>query len=97
MIGVIILALITGLAIAFLPIIKQRHDETSRIEELQRELAKEKATFARRSLEVTLLQRDPEYVETIARDRLDMMKPGETILRIEPGKSPTPITSTQKN
>ncbi len=30
-----------------------------------------------------LLKHDPEYVSMIARDRLEMMKEGETIYRIE--------------
>jgi len=33
--------------------------------------------------EVNLLKTDPVYLETIARDRLDLMKDGETIFRIE--------------
>ena len=97
LIGAIILAICFGGAITFLPIIKQRHDENTRIEALQRDLAKEKALYERRKREVSLLQSDPEYVETIARDRLDMMKPGETILRIDAGKSPAPVATERKN
>jgi len=33
---------------------------------------------------VTLLKTDVTYLETIARDRLDLMKEGETIFRLEP-------------
>jgi cell division protein FtsB len=40
---------------------------------------------ARRELD--LLKNDPDYVETIARDRLNMMKPGETIFRVETPRS----------
>jgi cell division protein FtsB len=32
---------------------------------------------------VNLLKTDPAYLETIARDRLDLMKEGETIFRVE--------------
>jgi len=34
---------------------------------------------------ITLLKTDPTYLETITRDRLDMMKEGETIFRLETG------------
>ena len=32
---------------------------------------------------MNLLKTDPTYLETIARDRLDLMKEGETIFRLE--------------
>jgi cell division protein FtsB len=35
---------------------------------------------------VYLLESDKEYIETIARDKLDMMKEGETIFRLDPSK-----------
>ena len=38
-----------------------------------------------REQEVHLLQTDREYLEMIARDRLDMMKEGETIFRLGNG------------
>jgi cell division protein FtsB len=35
---------------------------------------------------VDALQRDPEYVGIIARDRLGLMRDGETILRLDDSK-----------
>jgi len=35
-----------------------------------------------REQEIHLLQTDRDYLETIARDRLDLMKEGETIFRL---------------
>jgi len=35
-----------------------------------------------RHKEIRLLQEDPAYLETIARDRMDLMKSGETIFRL---------------
>ena len=35
--------------------------------------------------QMALLQNDPAYTELLARDKLDLMKPGETIFRMEPG------------
>jgi len=57
---------------------EMKHDlaaQTSKLEEAGK-LGKE------RELEIHLLQTDPQYLETIARDRLDLMKPGETIFRL---------------
>jgi hypothetical protein len=45
----------------------------------------ERATYNKQSKKLTLLQNDPSYTELLARDKLDLMKPGETIFRIEPG------------
>lgn len=42
---------------------------------------------ARREHELYLLQHDKEYLELIARDRLDLMKPNETIFRLSPARS----------
>lgn len=40
-----------------------------------------------------LLATDPTYLENIARDKLDLMKPGETIFRLDPRPSPTPSST----
>ena len=53
--------------------------------ELSQALARERETLARkdrRSRELTALKNDPEYLELIARDRLDLYKDGETPVRI---------------
>jgi len=53
--------------------------KTVRFEELK------KSTFEHEQ-EVHLLQTDKEYLEMIARDRLDLMKDGETIFRLSSAK-----------
>lgn len=49
------------------------------------EKSKELATIDQHRLlrEKNLLKTDPEYIENIARDKLDLMKPGETIYRLD--------------
>ena len=42
------------------------------------------AELARNTREAELLKLDPEYAGLIARDRLDLMKEGETIYRFDP-------------
>jgi hypothetical protein len=41
-------------------------------------------TLAGQTPKVNLLKTDPTYLETIARDRLDLMEEGKTIFRLEP-------------
>ncbi len=78
---VAVVALIIG---AFIPELKREREETARLDQLKLDIDKQKSLLTRRTREVDLLQHDPGYMETLARDRLDMMKPGETIYRIEP-------------
>ena len=79
---------------AFLPPYKKLNQSRAEIEQLQSQLTEEKALLARQTKEVALLKSDPTYLETIARDKLDLMKEGETIFRLEnrrgslPGQRP---------
>jgi len=84
---VIIVALCAGAVITSIPIFKQYRDQNEKISQFQKELAREKAFYARRVREEQLLKNDPAYLEIISRDRLDVMKPGETIIRLEPPRS----------
>jgi cell division protein FtsB len=56
------------------------------IDRLQSLVNDQKTLLARQTREVNLLKTDPAYLETIARDRLDVMKEGETIFRLEKRK-----------
>jgi cell division protein FtsB len=67
----------------FLPPYKRLNQSRAEIEQLQSQLNQEKVTLARNTKEVTLLKSDPTFLETIARDKLDLMKEGETIFRLE--------------
>jgi len=83
MVTAIIVALCFGGAVAFIPIFKQRHDESMKIEQLENDIAKQKALLARQTREADMLKNNPDYVATLAYDRLEMMKPGDTIIRLE--------------
>ena len=67
----------------FLPPYKKLNQSRAEIDQLQAQLTEEKNLLARQTREVTLLKADPTYLETIARDKLDVMKEGETIFRLE--------------
>jgi cell division protein FtsB len=84
-----VLRVLLGLAVAlvivslFLPLYKKRVKSQNEIDNLQSQVNEQKVLLARQTREVNLLTRDPVYLETIARDRLDLMKEGETIFRLE--------------
>ena len=68
----------------FLPLYKKRVQSQNEIDALQNQVNEQKTLLARQTREVNLLKTDPVYLETIARDRLDLMKEGETVFRLEP-------------
>ena len=85
-----VLRVLLGLAVVlvivslFLPLYKKRVQSQNEIDNLQSQVNEQKTLLARQTREVHLLTSDPVYLETIARDRLDLMKEGETIFRLEP-------------
>jgi cell division protein FtsB len=87
----IALAFIVAVLVFFRnPLLEQRQQQ-ARVESLRSEIAAQKALLDRQTRQADLLQNDPEYVETIARDKLDVMKEGESIFRMDtPGASPAP-------
>ena len=69
--------------VMFYPVWHKQQDMRSRIASLQKAQAEKTSRLRGLERERELLLNDPEYVETIARDRLNVMKPGETVFRIE--------------
>ena len=93
LIAVIILALCIGGVITSAPHFKQYREQNETLDRLQKELTRQKAIHARHTREEQLLKNDPAYLEIIARDRLSVMKPGETIIHLDPPRtsgSPAP-------
>ena len=79
-----------GIALWFYPEISRRNDMAAKLEKQKQELAAHQLLRKQREREVYLLENDKEYIETIARDKLDLMKEGETIFRLDPPKGPKP-------
>ncbi len=92
LITLIAFTIIALIACAFVPLMKSAREQWDHLDDLRAQFARERDLLAEHNREVDLLKNDPEYIETIARDRLDMMKEGETIYRID-GPSPTPDQS----
>ena len=67
----------------FVPPYKKLKIGHADIDNLQAQRDEQQALLSKQTREVNLLKTDPAYLETIARDRLDLMKEGETIFRIE--------------
>jgi cell division protein FtsB len=67
----------------FVPPYKKLKIGHADIDKLQAQRDEQQALLSKQTREVNLLKTDPAYLETIARDRLDLMKDGETIFRVE--------------
>jgi cell division protein FtsB len=91
----IIMILLAGAVMAvmyFLPEVHTLHDMKSHRDALQVQRDELANSGRQKDRQVELLKNDPEYVETIARDRLDLKKPGETVIRMDtPTPAPTSI------
>ncbi len=67
----------------FVPPYNRIKQSRANIDKLQAAVDEQKAWLGRQTREVNLLKTDVTYLETIARDRLDLMKEGETVFRLE--------------
>jgi cell division protein FtsB len=80
LLGVAVVLVIVSL---FLPPYKKLGQGRTEIDNLQSQVNDQKVLLAHQTREVNLLKTDPTYLETMARDRLDLMREGETIFRLE--------------
>ena len=71
----------------FVPPYKKLMQSRAEIDNLQQQVNEQQTLLARQTREVNLLKTDVTYLETIARDRLDLMKQGETIFRLETARA----------
>jgi cell division protein FtsB len=80
------LIIITALAVIgyrILPETGRRKAQAEQIAAMIEQVEKQKQQLARGKREAALLARDPEFLELIARDRLDLVKDGEKVYRLE--------------
>jgi cell division protein FtsB len=84
----LVLAAILVVVSLFLPLYKKLGQGQTENENLQSQVKDQKILLARQTREVNLLKTDPAYLETMARDKLDLMKEGETIFRLEAPPAP---------
>ncbi len=73
----------------FVPPYKKLMRSRAEIDNLQQQVNEQQSLLARQTREVNLLKTDVTYLETIARDRLDLMKERETVFRLETARVKT--------
>jgi cell division protein FtsB len=93
----LVIALWLVIVSLFVPPYKKLTQGNAEIDNLQAQVNEQKVLLAHQTREVTLLQTDATYLETIARDRLDLMKEGETIFRLEPARPRQDSGARSKN
>jgi cell division protein FtsB len=79
-----------GIVSLFVPPYKKMQAARAEIDALQAQRDGQKMLLAHATREVNWLKTDSIYLETIARDRLDLMKEGETVFRLEVGHAAKP-------
>jgi cell division protein FtsB len=95
---IVLILLVLGMIAAyrFLPEVSKRRDQQSHVERLKAQVEEQRIVLARNLREEELLKHDPEYVALKAREKLDLMKPGETIYRLAPAlPKPTQMKRNQ--
>jgi cell division protein FtsL len=81
--GAIVIGLLTVVGLFFLPVIQTENGYKAELAKLQRETSAAEDQQAQLKLETEHMKNDSAYVEHIARDQLNMGKPGETIIRFD--------------
>jgi cell division protein FtsB len=93
----LIIAIWLAIVSLFVPPYKKLMQSRAEIDNLQQQVSEQQSLLARQTREVNLLKTDVTYLETIARDRLDLMKEGETIFRLETARAkPKPSDSVRR-
>jgi cell division protein FtsB len=92
----LVVAILLVIISLFVPPYKRLTHSRAEIDSLQAQVNEQKGLLARQTREVNLLKTDATYLETIARDRLDLMKEGETIFRLEQAGSGKRKESTRR-
>ena len=85
--ALLILTMVAFIIGSFLPELEKQRTEAASRERLHRLIDEQRALHSRYERQIGWLQNDPEYLATLIRDKFDMMKEGETILRLEPAKA----------
>ena len=94
----VLLLICVGLAaavgLAMIPEWKRLEGMRATLADKQTERDQELTLQRKQQREVQLLQNNPEYLELVARDKLDLMKEGETIFRLQ-GARAEPVPSPE--
>ncbi|MCL4786037.1 MAG: septum formation initiator family protein [Verrucomicrobia bacterium] len=83
----VLVALLLGVGISYLPVIRQNEQYRKRVLQLDAQILKELETEKRLRASIEALRNDPKVVERLARETLGYAKPGETVIRFEPART----------
>src|SRR5213596_3309883 len=86
----LVLALWLIIVSLFVPPYKKLIQSRAEVDNLQQQVNEQQNLLAHQTREISLLKTDSTYLETVARDRLDLMKDGETIFRLEAAHAAKP-------
>jgi len=81
--GAIVVGLLAVVGLFFVPVLQTAKGYRDDLAKLNTQIAARQEEQAQLKLETEHLKNDPAYVEHIARDQLNMGKPGETIIRFD--------------
>ena len=85
LLGMLIVVGVLGvLVIRFNPENAKRRAQLAILDQLKLDVEQARQELQRNTREEEMLKHDREYLEIISRDRLDLMKEGETIYRLDP-------------
>ncbi len=83
MMALIFLCVVAAALRLFIPEIERRNQLQQQAQHFEQLSAEKTARVAQLQKEYDLLKNDKEYLETVARDRLDLSREGETVFRID--------------
>lgn len=82
-VALIVVALLLGVGIWYLPLIRQNEAMRQDIIKLEQQIRKEEIIAKQQNARNLSLKRDPKTIERLARERLGYARTGETIIRFE--------------
>jgi len=80
----------------FVPPYKRLMQSRAEIDQLQQQVNEQQSLLSHQTRELNLVKTDVTYLETIARDRLDVMKEGETIFRLEAARTKAKLNDSAR-
>jgi len=81
--GLLCLALVLLVALSYVPLIRQNERMGREVLRLEAELQRERENNRQIRQAIEAMQSDPKAVERMAREKLGLAKPGETVVRFE--------------
>jgi cell division protein FtsB len=91
-IALFVIAILLGIGIWYLPLIRQNERMREQVLRLDAQIQTEEETRKQTSGAIDAMRNDPQTVEREAREKLGYAKPGETVVRFDP-----PVTNQPAN